>query len=163
MKQIFIFVFICCLCSCGRNRDKANISGISTLPSFDMLLMDRATIVHSKEIPTGKPIVVIYFRPDCPHCNQETKLFIDNIEALKGVRFYYLTSASFDDIKGFYDHYNLEQYQNIIVGKDYEHSFFEVFNPRTVPYMAIYDGKKNLVKVYHGEVGISSLIAAVRS
>jgi len=163
MKRLFIFALISCLCSCGLKRDKANLSGISTLPSFDMLLMDRSTIIHSKEIPEGKPIVVIYFRPDCPHCNAETKTFLDNIQSLKDVRLYYLTSASFEDIKGFYDHYNLELYQNIVIGKDYEHSFFEAFNPHSVPYMAIYDGKKNLVKVYHGEVGINSLISAVRS
>jgi thiol-disulfide isomerase/thioredoxin len=163
MKPMFLLAFICCLFSCNLKWGKTNTAGISTLPSFDMLLMDRSTIVHSKEIPSGKPIIVIYFRPDCPHCNEETKLFINNIQSFKDVRFYYLTSASFEDIKGFYEHYNLNQYQNITIGKDYEHSFFEAFNPHSVPYMAINDGKKNLVKVYHGEVGINSLIAAVRS
>ena len=163
MKKIFLFALVACLCSCGLKRNEGNISSISTLPSFEMLLMDRSTIVHSKEIPMGKPIVVMYFRPDCPHCNEETKRVIENMQTLKGVLFYYLTSASFEDIKAFYQQYSLEQYQNITIGKDYEHTFFEAFKPHSIPYMAIYDGKKNLVKVYHGEVGINSLLAAVRS
>ena len=37
------------------------------LPSFKMTLSDNQ-IFNSSELPKGKPLVLIYFDPDCDHC-----------------------------------------------------------------------------------------------
>jgi len=161
MRYIAFFILFGSLLSCHSNRQKESIAKISSLPSFQMLLMDSITLFDPGQVPEGKPIVVMYFRPNCPHCQEETKTFVKNIEDLKTVRIYMLAGADFKDLKEFYQSYHLDQYQNITVGKDYEHSFARVFRPKAVPYMAIYNTKKNLVRVYYGEVKIHALLDAV--
>ena len=162
MKKIFLLVCILGLFSCHFTQDAKYLSGISTLPPFDILLMDSTTLLHAGDIPTGKPIVMIYFRPDCPHCQVETKNLVESIERLKNFRIYFLTAAELGDAKTYAHEFHLDQYPNIItVGKDHEHSFARVFQPSSIPYLAIYDDKKKLIKVYHGEVPVNNLVTAV--
>jgi thiol-disulfide isomerase/thioredoxin len=157
MKKLFFITCISYLLSCNSGKDRS-LSNISTLPSFDMLLIDSVTRVNARQIPAGKPIVLLFFRPDCPHCKEETKTFIQNIDALKNVQIYLVTGSPFEKVKGFYTNYHLDQYPTITVANDYEHSFAKVFNPRVVPYIVVYDKNKNLVKIFHGEVEISTLL-----
>lgn len=160
MKKIVFMLIVTCLFSC-RSRDKMSVSEISTLPSFDMLLMDSTTKVNANQIPTGKPIVILFFRPDCPHCQEETRTFIQNKEALKNVQIYLLTGSPFEKVKGFYQSFRLDQYPNITVANEYDHSFSKVFKPKVVPYTAVYDKNKSLKKVFHGEVAISTILEAI--
>jgi len=160
MKQIcFILCFIELFFS-HCDRDYKATHDISVLPSFDMLLLDSITHLNAKQIPDGKPIVMMYFRPDCPHCRAETKSLVGNIELLKGIHIYFISGSTIDDIKTFNAQYHLTQYSNITIGKDYEHSFLNIFDPGSIPYMAIYDSNKKLVKIYKGEVSITSLLTA---
>lgn len=158
MKKLLLVPIVSCLLSCHSTQDKAYLSSISALPSFDMLLLDSTTLYHAQDIPSGKPIVMVYFRPDCPHCQLETKSLVSRIGDLQNFRIYFLTGADFDDAKSYAHYFHLDQYPNIIVGKDHEHSFTRVFQPSSIPFMVIYDSNKKLLKVYHGEVPIDNLI-----
>ncbi|MDR3713321.1 MAG: hypothetical protein P4L51_10930 [Puia sp.] len=163
MKSIFCVLSLSCLFSCHLDQGKEYLASISSLPAFDMLLMDSSTVFHAKQIPDGKSIVVLYFRPDCIHCQKETNMLLSHIEALRNVQIYLLTGASFEDVKKYYKSYHLDKYQNITVGKDYEHSFTRIFKPTSIPYMAIYDTDKKLKRIYYGEVDIDILISSVHA
>ena len=158
MKQIFYSTLIC-LAACHSPHSKE--STLCTLPSFNMLLVDSLTVLKAQEIPTGEPIVLLFFRPDCPHCRQETQDLVDHIDSFKNVRFYLLALEPMKEIKEFYLDFHLADYKNITVGKDSEHSFLRVFRPGTVPYMAIYDGHKQLVKIYNGGAGVDRILKAI--
>lgn len=125
------------------------------------MLLDGKTILNMEETPSGKPFLLLYFRPDCPHCKQETKDLIKNIDTLGKTRIYLIGNASEEEIKAYYDHYQLKDYTNIVVGKDYNNSFFQAFKPTSIPYMAIYSGEKRLIKIYKGEPDINSILQAV--
>jgi hypothetical protein len=158
MRKIFFFITIC-LIACHSRQGKE--VALSTLPSFEMLLIDSAAILKAQEIPTGQPIVLLFFRPDCTHCQAETQVLLDHIDSLKNVRIYMLALEPLKEIKTFCLHYHLDQYKNFIVGRDYEYSFFRAFRPSTVPYMAIYDRNKRLVKIYNQEPGINNILNAI--
>jgi hypothetical protein len=128
-----------------------------------MLLMDSITLFRSEDIPSGKPIVMIYFRTDCPYCQEETKNIINNITTFKNFQVYFLSGSSLKDIKDYAQSFHLNQYPNIIVGKDYAHSFTQVYKPNSVPYLAIYNSRKELLKIYDGNIPINVLIAAIQS
>ena len=163
MKQILSFSFcMIFLLSCHQKQEGFRSADISNLPDFKMLLMDSSTIFHKKDIPDGKPIIIIYFRPNCPFCQRETKTILANIKDLKKVQIYFLAGAPFEKIKEFYTTFHLNQYENIKVGKDYEYSFKSAFRPTNIPYTVIYNAQKQLIKLYSGEIGIDNLITATR-
>jgi len=158
MKPI-LYIALICLTSCHARQGRE--AALSTIPSFAMLLMDSTTILKAQEIPTGQPIVFLFFRPDCPHCQSETQALLDHKDSLKNVRIYLLALDPFNEIKGFYLRYHLDQYKNFTVGKDHEYTFFRAFRPSTIPYMAIYDRNKRLVTIYNQEAGIENILKAI--
>jgi peroxiredoxin len=160
MKTIVFLSLICVIaCHSGQSREAA----LSNLPKFDMLLMDSTTILKAQEIPTGQSIVLLFFRPDCPHCQQETRNLLAHADSLRNVRVYLLAVEPFEDIKSFYLKFHLDRYKNFTVAKDHDFSFFRAFRPGTVPYTVIYDRNKRLVKIYNQDAGIENILTAIRS
>jgi thiol-disulfide isomerase/thioredoxin len=128
-----------------------------------MLLLDSTTLLSSLQISEGKPLIIFYVRPDCPHCQQETNECISNIKSLKAFEILFLTSATQKDTKEYAKKYHLDDYKNITVGRDFENSFIRVFRPTYVPYIAIYDTQKKLIKIYDGEVSFENIIRSFHS
>ena len=162
MKHFLILTLLSFLAACHFGRDKDDLSGISSLPSFNIQLLDSTTLFNSRQISTGSPIVVVYFRPDCPHCQQETKDFIAHMNALKDFKIYLLTGAELNEIREFVRNFHLEHYQNVTVGKDHNHSFKSIFKPSSIPYLAIYDKDKQLIRIYDQEVPVEMLLKTAR-
>src|SRR5436309_783610 len=119
MKKIIYLIVCVIFLACNSDNRHATGTSISTLPSFDVLLLDSTTIYHSKQIKLGNPTVFLYFNTDCPHCQKETKNILQHIDSLKNVQLYFLTPMSLGDLKEFNNNFHLSNYKNIIVGKDY--------------------------------------------
>jgi thiol-disulfide isomerase/thioredoxin len=156
-------LIICLIFSLACHSFTSKEKTLATLPPFEMLLMDSNTVLKAQEIPMGKPILLLFFRPDCPHCQRETRLLLDHMDSLKNVRIYFLATAPFKDIRDFYFSYHLDKQKNLTVGRDQEHSFYQAFRPASVPYTAIYDANKKLVKIFNEEAGIENILKAIRT
>ena len=149
----------------GRSQEPAAVQlpymSDKTLPSFNLLLLDSTTIFNTKDIPAGKPVVLMYFSPDCEHCQHQTEAILKDMDSLRNVRFVLLTSLPFDKMRNFYAYYKLGDYKNITLGRDYEFFFSRHYGSQYVPYLAIYDRHKKLVKVFDGGTKVSTLIQLV--
>jgi AhpC/TSA family len=160
MKKSFLALYCFILYSCQSPQDKY-ISSIYTVPSFDILKMDSTTVVHAEEMPCGKSVVIVYFRPDCPHCQKETKNLLGNIDKLANIQIYFLSGAPLSAVKDYCNHYQLDKYSNITIGTDYNHSFAHIYKPGSVPFTAIYNQRKKLVGIYKGEITTTEILIAV--
>jgi hypothetical protein len=150
-------------CHQGLGKENKALKGIKNLPHFTLLSLDSSHILKSEEIPAGRPCVFFYFDPTCEHCQKETEGIVSHRQELKNVRFYFLSAASRKDIDSFYTSYHLDEQPNVFVGMDYQFSFFNAFLPSTIPYMAVYNDRRVLAKVYNGEADIHSLIDLIRN
>ena len=130
-----------------------------TLPAFNIMLPDSTTIFNTYNIPEGKPIIILFFDPDCKHCKAEIKLLLAGMDSLKDIRFYIITSVhDFKRIRDFYDEYHLGDYKNIeVVGRDYEYFFITYYGVKFVPDLVLYNGHKDLVKFFDGHVSVKDL------
>lgn len=130
-----------------------------SLPPFNILEVDSTTIFNTDKLPSGQPILLMYFSPDCEHCQHETESIIQNMDSLKDVKIVMCTALPFDKMRNFWAYYKLANYPNIIMGRDYEFFFSRHFGSQYVPYLAIYDRHKKLVKVFDGGTKVSTIIA----
>jgi hypothetical protein len=133
----------------------------SKMPAISMLLVDSATRIKAADIPGGEPVVFIYFRPDCIHCQEETNMLLQGIASLKDVRLYMLTPKYHPMLKAFYEHFKLGDYDNIKVGVDEGMVFFNHFQARHIPFLAVFDKDKRLVKAHEGTFTLNSLLQTV--
>ena len=130
-----------------------------TLPAFNIMLLDSVTIFNTFNIPEGRPIVIMFFDPDCKHCREEIKRLVAGMDSLKNIRFYLVTSVhDYGRLRAFYDEYHLGDFKNIdAVGRDYEYFFITYYGVKFVPDLVLYDGQKNLVKFFEGHATVDDL------
>lgn len=130
-----------------------------TLPAFKILEMDSTTIFNTYNIPKGKPTVLMLFSPDCDHCQHLTEKLTKGMDSLKDIQFYMVTPvSSMTELREFYNKNHLADYKNIaVVGRDYQFFFFSFYGARFVPYLAIYDKHKKLIKAMDSNLSVKEL------
>lgn len=136
-------VIIAMTTSCGSyKKDK--------IPPFDLLLIDSTTILNTTKIDNGKPFILIYFSPDCDHCQLLTEDLLKNLKLFKNTHLYFVTSDPFERLKVFNNHYKIFRYPDITLAKDYSFFIQKYYKPKGTPYLAIYDKNKNLRVIIDG-------------
>ena len=129
-----------------------------TVPPLKLLLLDSTSYFTKNDLRKNKPVLIIVFNPDCEHCKHETEEIIKNIDSLKNIQIVMATIMSFDLMKSFYEKYDLQRFQNIIVGKDIQYTLPSFYQMHFMPYLAMYNKKGNLLATFEGAMKMEDLI-----
>lgn len=129
------------------------------LPPFRILLLDSITHFNTIDIPKGNPSILMFFSPDCEHCQKETESIIKNMDSLRNVNLIFITVDPFDRMKVFNEFYKLSKYKNVMVGRDYSFFFPYHFQGAQPPYTVIYDRHKRMEAVLSSETNAHELIS----
>ena len=124
-------------------------------------MIDSLTVLDTKEIPKGKPLVLVYFSPDCDHCQKLTASILNHMKALKDVRFYFITCDPFDRLRVFDRYYKIDKYPNIVLGRDYAFFYPNYINTFNTPYVEVYDKHKQLRIVFGKGTDATHLIQEI--
>jgi len=160
MKQVFGIFIVFMFCQC-KQYSLTPVTG-DLMPSVDVLLMDSTTVFNTSKMEGKDSYVLVFFEPDCPHCQKEIESVLKDIGAFGNTKFCLLSVSSFSEIRNFYKHYDIGRYANVIVGKDTAAGYAKYFGIRTVPHTSIYASDRSLKKVFDSSVDSKKLIAAVR-
>jgi len=131
------------------------------LPSFNLLLSDSNTVFNTKNIPAGKPSILIFFSPYCEHCQAETNDLLEKIDSFNKVNIYFITIDPMKEMKVFEGYYKLSIYPNITVGKDISYFFPAHFKGVIPPYSIVYDKYKQQRAVVKGQASAALLISII--
>ena len=134
-----------------------------SLPPFKMYRSDK-TIFNATELPKTKPVVLIYFDPDCDHCQKLMKELFGKIDAFKKAEIIMVTFKSVEEVAAFEKQHNTQKYPNIIVGTEgigfYLRNYYGLM---TMPFTALYDKKGNLNYSYRKETFVDDLINRLKN
>lgn len=162
MKRLFLFssfLFIVIVSFCQQDSTALPpYKRFPTVPPFKLLKVDSSSYFTKNDLKKNKPVLIILFNPDCDHCKHEIEEIIKNIEQLKNVQIVMATNMSFDIMKSFYEKYDLEKFENITVGRDFQYLLPSFYQIRFMPYLAMYDKKRNLLNSFEGSMKIEDLI-----
>lgn len=122
------------------------------LPFMHVKLLDQSEI-NMRQL-SGK-IVLIFFQPDCDHCQREASEVAKNLAAFKGASLYFITSDVAEKAARFATDYNLSGLQNVHFGLTSTESVLKNFGPIATPSIYIYSVDGKLTKAFNGEVDIS--------
>lgn len=123
----------------------------STLPEFQLLETDSTTWFKSEELPKNKPVMIVYFNPECGHCQLTAHEFMQKKEEFKDVFFVWVTyRATMEEIKQFADDAKMNDDKNIVYGKEMKYTIVPFFNVQYTPYMAVYNEKGKLLQTFDG-------------
>jgi hypothetical protein len=144
------------LTSCfSKQPEKTGFEG-EILPSFNLIMID-SNRINTKDLEIGSSFVFVYYSPSCPYSKAQIAEITDNIELFKSSQFYFITPYPFQQMKSIYEEFELKNYSNIKMGCDSADSFGDHFKVQGFPYIAFYDKRKKLEKVFMGKTSSSDI------
>jgi thioredoxin-related protein len=152
MKKIFlafIFLFTIHGISHAQADSSAPYRKDPNLPYFKILQGD-STWFSKYDIPKNKYVVMIYFSPDCSHCQHTAEAFADSMNLFKNTFFVWVSFHTPPQIKTFAHQYKLDQFDNVRLGRDTSYYIPSFFQVRFTPFMAVYNPQGKLVQAFEG-------------
>lgn len=126
------------------------------VPPFKILQADSSWFTK-KDLQAKKPVLILYFSPDCGHCQLETEEIISRIKELSNLQIVMITSRDYNEMKDFYRHYMLQKFPTIRVGSDTTRFISRFYNVKFTPFSALYNKKGQLVKVWEQGANLDEL------
>ena len=134
-----------------------------TIPSFKMTLSS-SQIFNAADLPKGKPLVLIYFDPDCDHCQKLMDELFKKINSFKKAQMVLITFKPVSELFPFEKKYNTHKYSNMKVGTEgtvfYLRNYYKLV---TMPFIALYDKTGNFNFEYRKETPVDDLLKRLKS
>lgn len=165
MKKILsliTFVAVTITTTAQKDSSAIGLSKFETIPSFNIYTLPDSTSFSNKNLKKDKPLIIIFFNPDCEHCQKETKELLAYKNELKNIQILMVSPSSYDLVKQFYQEYTLSTMPNIKMGQDANYNLGRLFNLRTFPSIFIYDNKGKLAKAFIGNAGVPAILDATK-
>jgi thiol-disulfide isomerase/thioredoxin len=121
------------------------------IPAFNLLLPDSTWFTKDQLPGSYDYTIIVYFSPDCPHCQHEAREIVAKMDSLKNSFFVFAAYKSLEDVQGFASYYGLDKFKNVRVGRDPQYFIPSFYRIKFNPYIAVYNKKGLLEKVYDPE------------
>lgn len=152
MKIIYIF-FVCMICAVTTS---AQLTVADTVPPYKKdlripdftILQTDSTWFTKEQLPKYPYTAIVYFAPDCGHCQITAKELVASMDSLKNVFFVFVAYRPLDEIRAFYHYYGLDKFSNVRMGRDPKYFVPAFFQVRSTPFVAVYNQKGALVRVF---------------
>lgn len=139
---------------------KANSQSI---PSFKLTLSNNKTF-NASDLPKGKPLVLIYFDPDCDHCQKLMDELFKRIHSFKKTEMVLVTFKPISEVIAFEKKYGTRKYANMKVGTEgtlfYLRNYYKLMK---MPFIVLYDKKGNYSHSYRDQTPLDDLIDRLKN
>ena len=129
-------------------------------PDIRLLLPDSSSIFTKESLPKDKTVVIIFFSPNCEHCQAEAKEMMTKMDSVSNL-FMVWNANMMDDFKNvqeFYYNYGFNKYDNIILGRETNYYLPLFYRLENTPYAAVYKNGK-LFTEFRNTLNLKDLIA----
>jgi thiol-disulfide isomerase/thioredoxin len=158
MKRLLLAFSLIIFVSC--TQAQTNVPPV--IAPYRMLKLDN-TYTTPADLQKNKPVMLIYFAPDCGHCQKLISDMKPVMNKFKDIQVVMITFTDIKMVKTFYNDYGLSAYPNFTLGTEgYTYRVQKYYKLTTTPYIAIYNHKGQLVKAYEKPPKIEDLVAAVK-
>ncbi len=118
--------------------------------------------VYLNEFDRQKPTVIVYFNPECEHCQYEaTEIGRHASEFGKANTLLITPERSAEKLKTFAQAYHLNEVDNLAILIDRDKQFVKYFGTAVFPSVFIYAPGGKLLKSYKGEVKIEAIMESL--
>lgn len=130
-----------------------------TVPPFTLLKTDSTDLTRDN-LHKNRPVMIMFFSPDCEHCQHQTKDLLAEIDKFKDVQIVMATYQPMENMQKFYIDFEIARYSNIYMGRDTKFFFPPFYKMRNLPFLALYNKKGNLITTFEGNQKVDTLITS---
>lgn len=150
MKNILLLLALVVTAGCSNAQEPQN-AALATkpakppIPDYRILTTDSVWVTPDN-LKKDVPVVVIYFSPDCGHCQHMMYELKPKLKDLKGIQVVMITWSQNYDIRAlreFKRDYGLANQPNFTLGTEgYTMKVQNYYKVSTTPFIAMYDAKR---------------------
>ena len=134
-----------------------------TMPAFQIKLSNGKAF-SSSALSSKKPTIIIYFAPDCEHCQVLMKQLLNKINTFKNTEIVMITFESLQSVAGFEKQFQTFKYPNIKVGMEVPVFFFrKYYQLQQTPFTALFDKNRKLIISYKDYTPLDDLIKKMKT
>ena len=133
-----------------------------TLPEFKLFRLDDRAF-SNKDLTPGKMTFLVFFDPDCEHCQHAIKIIGQQYKSFKKPAIYLISNFSPNKINLFMNTYGLplKAQKNVTILQDKLNLFISTFKPRKYPSMFLYSSQNKLIDYEDDPAMIDKFIKAI--
>ncbi|WP_212006620.1 peroxiredoxin [Chitinophaga sp. HK235] len=159
MRNVFLFV-LCCLPMFLKAQNAAPSKPAylqyPVIPAFPLTMVDGHTITKN-DLRKNEKTMVFVFSVDCDHCKHLTEEMLKNLDKFKRTQILMITPFKVEQMKEYYDHYNIKNYPNIIMASEPTRQIMYFYDLHYFPGLYLYGKKQQFIKGFEGTVKLDSL------
>ena len=165
MKSV-LFVLVCFFSFCSA---KAQMPSQPTeapylknpgIPPFQLLEVDSVTYLTKDALKKNQLVMLMFFSPECEHCKHQMRDILDNFSQFKDIQIVMATFQPFNEMKAFYTYFRIGDHANIHMGRDEHYMLPPFFRMQSLPYLALYDKKGQLIAHFEDNQKIDTIMNA---
>jgi len=159
MKTAFLSISLFLLCCTGFAQTKIDYRKKGApIPAFGIEALN-GKIISNAVLKANKPVMLVIFSPDCPHCIHALDTLKGLTDQLKDIQLVLLTEEVHKaQLEDFLKKSELDKNPSFkYVGTDKSHLIYLIYAYGMLPQFTIYDSKHSLVKTFSGIFPLDSL------
>jgi len=160
MKRYFLLITVLLVTTHSYSQNDPTIPPYKRFPTYPpvKILLADSSYFGKDDLTKKSSVMLMLFSPQCNHCQHETEEILNNIDRFKKIQIVMATMQPFDSMTAFIQKYELDKYDNIIVGRDVQYFLSTFFMIRNLPFLAFYNRKKELISVFEGALPIPQVL-----
>jgi len=132
-----------------------------TIPPLDLTSADGQKI--TKESLKKHPTLIMYFSPSCEHCIAEMNEIKKRWADFDHLQVVMATYQPMEELKQFITDYEMDKHPNFLLGRDEKFLLPPFFVMKSLPYLALYNKKGNLITTFEGTTKLDKVLAAFKN
>jgi thioredoxin-related protein len=133
-----------------------------SMPSFEMQLTN-GKIFTNRNLQKNKPVLLIYYAPDCEHCQALITQIFRNFTPFRKLQIVLVTFEPLSYAQAFERNYQVGKHPNIISGMEaptfYFKNYYKLVN---TPFTALFDRHGKMVVSYRKMTPVDDLIKHIQ-
>jgi len=165
MKKLLVLFSFLAITACVYAQDK-NILKLP-IPHYKILRAD-STYTTWTALKKNKPVMLIYFMPDCPHCQHLMSELHPKMDVFKNMQIVMICAEQtkypyLKVLKNFSRDFDLLKYKNITVGTEYpNYNVFTYLHVKSTPFVAFYDRNGKMITYFDKQPKAEDIVAAAK-
>jgi thiol-disulfide isomerase/thioredoxin len=135
---------------------------LKKIPPFRMIQAD-GNLFKAEQLPLGKPVLLVYFSPECDHCEKLMQDFFKMSKEFQKASVAFITYVPVDKVAKFDKDYGVKKFTNIYSGTEGTTFFVRnYFKLTEMPFVALYKKNGDLVTSYTRDIALQELAQKLR-
>ncbi len=135
-----------------------------TIPPFNILLCDGKTNFNAGHIEKNKALMIVYFDPDCDHCEKFSKTIVANRKQFTNIQLVFICASNrLPLIRKFYTETGLQNLPNVSIGTEgIYHSTMNFYRVQITPFIALYNKTGSLIQIFRNTPTVKEIIQQLK-